>query len=162
MDTENKKRQNSNPAKKSISWKKIAGVITGGIVSFVVFYAIGSWIVNHYYKQPNIDSQLVKIASDMNRLCPMTIDEFTRLDKGVALPDNVFQYNYTLTEEFDRLNITDLDGVFKFIREASINNLKTAPDSKYFRDHKTTLIFYYRNAKGKFVYKFTVTPDMYT
>jgi hypothetical protein len=35
-------------------------------------------------------------ANELNKSCLMMVDQDTRLDNAVALPENVFQYNYTL------------------------------------------------------------------
>ena len=87
------------------------------------------------------------------------VDQYTRLDNALALPENIFQYNYTL------VNITqseiNLDTVKKYIEPSIINNVKTSPDLKIYRDNKTTMIYNYRDKNGVFVFKLSVTPDMY-
>ena len=39
---------------------------------------------------------MMAAASELNKSCPMMVDQDTRLDNAIALPENVFQYNYTL------------------------------------------------------------------
>ena len=55
----------------------------------------------------------------------------------------------------------NLDTVKKYFEPGLINNVKTNPDLKTYRDNKTTMIYSYRDKKGEFVVKFSVTPDMY-
>lgn len=87
------------------------------------------------------------------------VDQFTRLDNSVALPDNSFQYNYTLVEVTKDEVI--IDTVKKYIEPNILNTVKTNPDLKFFRDNKTTLIYNYKDMNGEFVHKFSVTPEMY-
>jgi hypothetical protein len=87
------------------------------------------------------------------------VDQDTRLDNAVALPGNVFQYNYTLVNlEKSEVNI---DTVKKYIEPGIINNVKTSPDLKAYRDNKVTMAYYYKDKNGVFVLKISVTPDMY-
>ena len=98
-------------------------------------------------------------ASDLNKSCPIMVDKYTRLDNAVALPYNVFQYNYTLVaNEKVGLNI---DTVRKYIEPGIINNVKTNPEMKIFRDLGTTIEYKYCDKNGVFVLIISVTPNMY-
>jgi len=127
-----------------------------GIIAFALAYFA---VQQFFFKTPSVDKLLLKTASEVNKSCPMMVDEITRLDNSVALPNNTFQYNYTLINT-DKAEV-NIDTVKKYIDPNIINNVKTNPDIKFFRDHKTTLIYYYRDKKGEFVHKLTVTPTMY-
>lgn len=72
---------------KPLNWKTIVGFIFGFVVMFYVTQSLF---------KPSIDSQLVAIASEMNKSCPMNVDEFTTLKNVVALPNKTLQYNYVL------------------------------------------------------------------
>ena len=102
---------------------------------------------------------MIEVANQINKSCPIVVDQYTRLDNVVAMPANSFQYNYTLfnlaKEE------VNLDIVKKYIKPTILNNARTSPQMKFFRDRKTTLIYYYKDKVGKFVYELSVTPDMY-
>lgn len=71
-----------------------------------------------YFKTPSFDKEMMQAASEINKTCPVMIDEQTRLDNTVALPDNSFQYNYTL------VNLTkaeiNLDTVRKYLEPVII------------------------------------------
>jgi len=87
------------------------------------------------------------------------IDQYTRLDNAMALPNNSFQYNYTLIN-IDKSEV-NLDTVKKYIEPNIINNVKTNPDLKIYRENKTTMIYNYRDKNGIFVVRIAVTPEMY-
>ena len=87
------------------------------------------------------------------------IDQYTRLDNTVAFPNKSFQYNYTLIN-MDKSEV-NLDTVKKYIEPGIINNVKTNPDLKIYRENNTTMIYNYRDKNGVFVLKIAVTPEMY-
>ena len=135
--------------------KKTIGMVVR-IIAFGLLYFAAQQI---FFKPPSFDKVMMQAASEINKTCPIMVDEYTRLDNAVALPDNIFQYNYTL------VNITkeevNLDTVRKYIEPGIINNVKTNPDLKIYRDNKTTMRYYYKDKNGEFVHKFSVTPDQY-
>ena len=135
--------------------KKLLGAIVG-----IIAFGLSYWAVQQiFFKPPSFDKVMMQAASELNKTCPIMVDQYTRLDNALALPDNAFQYNYTL------VNITkaevNLDTVKKYIEPGILSNVKTNPDMKVYRDNKTTMIYYYKDKNGEFVYKFSVTPDMY-
>jgi hypothetical protein len=133
--------------------KKTIGMVIG-IIAFGLSYFAVQQI---FFKIPSIDKVMMQAASELNKTCPFMVDEYTRLDNAVALPGNIFQYNYTL------VNITkeevNLDTLKKYIEPGIINNVKTNPDLKIYRDNKTTMNYNYKDKNGVFVHKFSVTPD---
>jgi len=87
------------------------------------------------------------------------VDQETRLDNAIALPENSLQYNYTLVNiESTEVNP---DTVKKYIEPGIINLVKSSPDMKIYRDNKTTIIYNYRDKNGVFILKLVVTPEMY-
>lgn len=87
------------------------------------------------------------------------VDEFTRLDNSIALPCNIFQYNFTLVNTIKSEVIPDT--VKKYLEPSIISNIRTNPDLKFFRDNKTTMVYFYKDKNGEFVYKLSVTPELY-
>jgi hypothetical protein len=102
---------------------------------------------------------MMAAASEINKTCPIMVDQYTRLDNVLAMPDNACQYNYTLVN-IDKSEV-NLDIVKKYIKPGLINNVKTSPDLKIYRDNKTTMVYNYRDKNGVFILKYSVTPDMY-
>lgn len=59
---------------------------------------------------------LKEVADTMNKSCPMTIDESTRLDNVTTLPSRTLQYNYTLVNNVkDELDIDTIKDYLKKI-----------------------------------------------
>jgi hypothetical protein len=145
-------KASSEPKKKNYT---VIGTIVG-----VLLFGLAYLAVQHiFFKELTYEEELMKAASELNKSCPMMVDEITRLDNAVALPINEFQYNYSLVG----LTIADInvDTIMKYIEPGVINKVKNNPDLKFYRDHKTTLTYIYRDKNGELVHKFSVTPEQY-
>ncbi len=131
----------------------------GSIIGVIVFVFVSFAIQQIFFKSPSFDKILVNTASEINKTCPLQVDQYTRLDNTVALPNNTFQYNYTLINTSK--SEVNIDTVKKYIEPDIINNVKTSPDLKLFRDNHTTMVYNYRDKNGEFVHKIVITPEMY-
>jgi len=128
------------------------------MVVFVVICAnIGSRL---FTKSNSIDSDAMKSASDINKSCPIMIDADTRLDNTIALPDNIFQYNYTIVKI--EKNSADTLKLKNYIEPVLLSNIKTNPQMQYQRDHKWTLRYYYKDKAGLYLFAVNITPEMYS
>jgi hypothetical protein len=128
--------------------------ILGFIVGFVVMFFVAKTLFS-----PTFDKQLVNLANEMNKVCPMILDKHTTLQNVVASPDNTIVYNYVLTD------LTKEEVKFDFIEKNVfpnlLENVKTNPEMKLFRDNKVILIYYYSDKNGKFVTEYRIKPNMY-
>jgi hypothetical protein len=135
--------------------KKVIRAIVSVLAFFLSYYAVQHFV----FAAPSIDKALMQTASELNKTCPIMVDKYTRLDNAVALPDKTFQYNYTILGT-DALKI-NLDTLKNRIEPGIINNVKTNPEMKSFRDDKVTLVYNYYYKEHVFAFKIPVTPDMY-
>jgi hypothetical protein len=102
---------------------------------------------------------MMSAANELNKSCPLMVDQDTRLDNAIALPDNKFQYNYTLVNfEKESLNVDELKGN---LVPSIINNVKTNPGMKIFRDNNATIVYSYKDKKSIFLFEIIITPDQY-
>lgn len=145
--------EQKNKANKS---KSLLGVIVG-----MVFFGISYFAVQQiFFQVPSFDKVMMNAASEINKTCPIMVDRETRLDNVIALPENTLQYNYTLINlTKDQVNIDELK---EYIKPAIINNIKTNPDMKAYRENKTTMAYYYKDKNGISLFKLTVTAEDYT
>lgn len=127
-------------------------------LGFVVGFIIMIFVTQSFFK-PSIDKQLVEFANEINKTCPMNIDEYTTLKNVATLPNKTIQYNYIL------VGITkaevNLDTVKKYVFPGVLQNVKTNPGMKLFRDNQVTLNYYYADKNGEFVTEYSVKPEMY-
>lgn len=133
------------------------GTVVGSIVG-LVFFALSFYGVQQFFK-PDMAEELKEVAIELNKQTPMQIDEFVRLDSASSKGKNNFIYHYTLVAA--EKQEVDLDTVNKYIRPGIIENVKTHPDLKIFRDNQITMDYRYYDRKGDFVTEISVTPDLY-
>ena len=130
-------------------------IFTNDSVFFASYFAVQYF----FFSPPAFDKVMMAAASEINKTCPIMVDQVTRLDNAIALPENSLQYNYTLVNiESTEVNP---DTVKKYIEPGIINLVKSSPDMKIYRDNKTTIIYNYRDKNGVFILKLVVTPEMY-
>lgn len=144
------KSNNKNKPKKKYDIKTSIGVIIG--VSVMSFFSQSLF-------KPSLDKQLVEAANELNKNCPMNVDVDTVLENTVAAPNKTFQYNYILI----RLTKTEveMDTIKKYLFPRILENVRSNPQMKSFRDHKVTIIYSYKDKNGVFVCDYTVKPEMY-
>jgi hypothetical protein len=134
----------------------------GFTVAFVIFYVIGHFAgdaIIGLFKKPFYDKAMMEVASELNKTCPIMVDNATRLDNAVALPDHVFQYNYTLVNMVkDSVNIDELKN---YLEPTIINFVKSSPDMKTMRDNKSIINYYYKDKTGIYLFTISVKPEQY-
>lgn len=140
---------------KKMGKKQLIGIVVGMLVFFLSYYGVQQM----FFKLPSIDKQMMEMASELNKSCPIMVDQETRLDNCVALPNKMFQYNYSLISL--KKESFDLQFFEEEIKPVIINSIKTNPQLKPFRDNNVTLVYYYKDVDGAFLTKFEVTPELY-
>ena len=151
QDIENNiEQKKETKPKKKLELKTLIGIAVG--------VAVGLFVTQSIF-HPSIDKQLAEIANEMNKTCPMNIDQYTTLKNVVALPNKTIQYNYILVEITKEE--VKLDTVKKYVFPGVLQNAKTNPEMKYFRNNKVTLNYYYSDKNGEFVTEYIVKPEMY-
>ena len=134
---------------------KILPIIVG-----IIAFGISYFTVQKLFNNPqSFDKAMMEAASEINENCPIMIDNDTRLDNTVAMPNNIFQYNYTLVNlEKNEINIEELRS---FIEPNVVNNVKTNPEMKAYKDNKVTMSYFYKDKKGEYLLEINVTPEQY-
>ena len=147
----------SSDAKKEGRNKKnqLLGSVVGIVITGLTYFAVQQI----FFKAPSFDKMMMMEASEFNKTCPIMIDQLTRLDNAIAMPNKTFQYNYTLIG-IDKSQVI-IDTLKKYLEPGILNNVKTNPDLEKQREHNTTMVYYYKDEHGEFVHKYIVTPDMY-
>ncbi len=132
---------------------KTVGIIVGAITFAITFFA-----VQQFFKS-DVASELKKVASDFNTQGPMQLDQSLRLDSMGSIGKTNFIYYYTLLEiEKSEVN---LDTVNKYVRPSLIENIKTSPELKIYRDNKITMDYKYYDKNGAFAMEIAITPELY-
>lgn len=129
-------------------------------VSFAITFVIAFFAVQHFFfNDKNLEERLTDAAREVNNISPKMVDEYSRLDSASAVSDQIFKYHYTLVN-MSKTEVNS-DTVEKYIRPGIIENVKTSPDLKDFRDNKITMSYNYYDKNGDFVLNIDVSPEMY-
>lgn len=144
--------------KVSKTLKILFGAILGVAFYFSLKYYTEESIVR-YIQSITYDTVMMTAASEINKSCPIMIDSETRLDNAISLPNNVFQYNYTLINMLKK-NI-DIKSIKNQLEPSVINFVKTNPDMEIQRNNKTTINYYYKDKSGVYLFTISVSPDKY-
>ena len=140
-----------NSKNNKISLNTAVGLAVGLIVAFLVKQFL--------FAPPSLDKAMMQVASKINESCPIMVDQDTRLDNAIGLPDKILQYNYTLVNLIkDSINIKEFQD---YMQPVILNNVKTNPDLKVYRDNKITLAYSYKDKNGIFIVRIPITPDQY-
>jgi len=89
----------------------------------------------------------------------MMVDEYTQLDSAAALGETKLAYYYTL-KDIEKSQI-EKDSVEKYIKESIIEDLRTRPEVKVFRDNDITLGYNYYDKNGELFIDLEITPKDY-
>jgi len=128
------------------------------VIAFVVTFMV-TFFATQYFLSPSVDSQLEKVAEDMNKTLPIKIDEYMTLDRVSALKNKTIQYEYSL-KDLTKAEVK-LDTVKKYIFPPILENIKTNPTMEVMRKGKVTFRYSYKDKNGVFVTDYVVTPEMY-
>jgi hypothetical protein len=134
------------------------------ITIIIVLLIVGSYLLNHFVFKvgdpiSSLDDELRKTSVDMNKMCPVKVDDETRLDKTEAPGNKTLIYFLTIVnyskENFDTLKFRETR--FPEI----IAEFTTSEKMKLFRDNNVTVIYKYFDNKGVFLQQLTITPEIY-
>lgn len=105
----------------------------------------------------SIESRLQAIAKETNKDCPKMLDNWTRLDKCVAVGSGNFEYHLTIMQ----IVITDTTSFKAQLKPQLLQVLKTMPDLKIFRDNDITVKYIYNDNEGKYIFSEVIMPHEY-
>lgn len=139
---------------KKVVWSVIVGAIVG-----VAAMVVAVNMVQKIFMKPSLNTVMLHAASELNKSCPLFVDSETRLDNVTTLPNDIFQYNYTLVN----LEVGNIDtlGMKEALEPNILNIVKTNPDMKFVRDNKATLSYYYKDKNGKYVCRILMPYERY-
>jgi hypothetical protein len=113
-------------------------------------------------KEKTIDDELKEAAANMNKLTPQILNDGVRLDSVSALPNKVFKYNYTLTDDVkESVTPQEIETFKSQAKEGAIRVVKTSADMQEFRDNDVTLQYSYFDKNGKPTADFIIKPEEY-
>jgi len=104
---------------------------------------------NNAISGSTVNKNLVAIAKDINKRCPMPTDENTRLDSASVFNEYMVTYHYTVhTVSNKNVDVTKL----KTTMETTMNEkYKTDPQLAIYRDNNIAIAYDYKDKNGDFL-----------
>ena len=121
------------------------------ILSTLLFFSCKS-------KQKTKYEFLKTVSTDINKTCPIQVDNILKLENTVAHPIATFRYNYILKYDTVRYDIHEFE---KSLTKTTLNTVKTSPDAKMFRDMYATLEYNYSDTLGNYLFRIIIGPKDY-
>lgn len=146
----------SKTEKEVVKKKSSLLVVIGTVLGFFATFFLVQFFFN---KDNSIDKEMKLVADELNKTCPVQVDEYTVLENTVALPGKIFQYNYKLIG-LDKSEV-NLDTVRKYVYPGILENIKTNPSMEPQRKRDVTFKYYYKDKNGAFVDEYVVKPTDY-
>lgn len=144
-----------NAQEKKDRVKKRVGLAVGIAVGVSV-----SVLLNHYvFGSSSFDEVMVKAAEELNKDCPVMLDQETRLDSASVPSENNFMYHYTLVNWVK--DSIDANAFKSAMEPIILESVKTNPEMKIYRENKTTMAYSYYDRNGNFLTEIKITADQY-
>ena len=107
----------------------------------------------------SIETELKSTSQQMNRGCPVMVDKETRLDATAGGPGNMFTYSFTLVNyEVQDINVPALR---ETMRPHLVDMVKSNPAMTLFRSNRVTLVYKYRDKRGRPIMDIALRPQDY-
>lgn len=131
--------------------------ITQQVILFVLVFLLAFFGTKYLFSGKSSPEKILKTTSEeINKKCPMKVDDETRMDNCEVKDKNTLQYNYTiLSQNKDSLTV-NINYVKEFVKKKAQNNLDTSPKMQDFRNNNIVLAYYYKDKNGKYLFDFTV------
>jgi hypothetical protein len=131
-------------------WLILAIVGTAFVVLSIGIAVLASWARKQLEGPKSdeaVDSFLKSVAEETNKSCPVMIDQETRFDRTVALPNKIFQYYYTFVNASkDAINV---EVVKSTLYLSILGGIKSSEELKAFREYGVTMIYIYHDKNGE-------------
>lgn len=130
------------------------------VAAYAVAFAVTFFLIQYFFfQEPSGDDYLEQAAKEVNKSCPMMVDEETRLDGAEVLYGTVFQYNYTLVNM--AAEDVNIDGIKEILEPQITRQVVKNEQLKVFRDRAVTMAYRYHDSNGTFLFDIQVGPDKY-
>ncbi len=127
------------------------------IIIFAITFVVAFFGTKYFIKSMKSDnSELKKAAQEINKSCPVMIDNQTRLDNVVLISDTIFQYNYTLVKIENKDKNFDSEKLKQNIQSQSQKNLDSNAAMKYQRDNNIYLKYVYKDRNNRLLFDFII------
>jgi hypothetical protein len=132
---------------------KVIIVMLFGILAVIAIQRV-------YFSDAGREQRLLKVVSDLNQKCPMTLDKETELE-GVAILKDSLEVIYTcvlINSIKDSVSISDFR---EHIEPIVMSNTRDSLEFRPFRAKNMTVSYVYKDKNGDFILKISIPSEKY-
>lgn len=129
------------------------------IVHFISIVSLSLCVMQCASDEKALHKKLNEMAVNLNESAPVMLDQFTRFDSAMVLPEKAFQYNYTV------LNIANPDSLvsegLKTLQQSIGKQFSSNPDLLIFKENNVVIEYVYKEPSGEIIQSLRIMPDDY-
>lgn len=133
--------------------KKILSLIFGVLAFLFILYRIQKNTAE------NIVIELNQTVEELNKITPLKIDEFTRLDSVSSFKRKSLTYYYTLLQV--NKSEVNIDSIKNYLKPNIIKSVKNSNELKVYKKNNISMNYLYYDLNGEFITAIEVTPELY-
>jgi len=133
--------------------KKILSLIFGGLAFVFILYRIQK------NTEENIVIELHQTVEELNKITPLKVDEFTRLDSVSSFKRKSLTYYYTLLQV--NKSEVNIDSIKNYLKPNIIKSVKNSNELKVYKKNNISMNYLYYDLNGEFITAIEVTPELY-
>lgn len=133
--------------------KKILSLIFGVLAFLFIFYRIQKNTAE------NIVIELNQTVEELNKITPLKIDEFTRLDSVSSFKRKSLTYYYTLLQV--NKSEVNIDSIKNYFKPNIIKSVKNSNELKVYKKNNISMNYLYYDLNGEFITAIEVNPELY-
>lgn len=125
------------------------------VIAFTVTIAVSVMCTGNN----TLTQQVIKTSEDINKKCPIAVDDITTLDNTNVTEDPLtLVYLYSVDLDKDSI-VGDFDEIKQNVIDNAQHMANTRPDMAIIRDNSILLKYHYKDKRGKDLFEFTITPE---
>lgn len=128
-------------------------------LALIVFLTTALVVKKFYNRESPYEKQLHMLSEEINKGCPMQVDQMTRLDNTEIVSKNEFRYNYTLVN-LEKGNFDEAD-LKQYLTGQILTNIKESEGMRIFREQKTRLSHHYKDKNGQPLFELSFGEEDY-
>lgn len=133
--------------------KKILSLIFGVLAFLFILYRIQKNTAE------NIVIELNQTVEELNKITPLKVDEFTRLDSISSFKRKSLTYYYTLLQV--NKSEVNIDSIKNYLKPNIIKSVKNSNELKVYKKNNISMNYLYYDLNGEFITAIEVTPELY-
>lgn len=137
------------------SFKKLFLIVSLLLVSIVMSLTA----CDYFFKEPSFEEVMKEPTARLNKQKMSMIDQETRFDSGVVLPNKRFRYDYTLINQ-DKFSL-NVEGLKKDIYPILLERIKTDTNFQVLKQYQATILYRYRDKKRTLLFDILFSPKQY-